>query len=206
MIVPGACSAWRKKAVLEARGYSDSTLAEDCDLTLTLHKLGYQIIQDIEAEAYTEAPSTLKYLAKQRFRWIYGNIQAFWKHRDMIFNTSYSWLGLFVLPRAIVSLLMQILFAPFLLLVSITNILSGQYLIVVVFFIISLVILLIAAIIGIAFAKEKYIHLYATPFYRIMYGPLRTFILYASVLTALKGLHVGWGKIARSGTVQIPVD
>ena len=206
MIVPGACSAWRKEAIVRANGYSDATLAEDCDLTLMMHKLGYKVIQDLDAEAYTEAPMTLKNLAKQRFRWIFGNIQAFWKHRDMIFSRHYGWLGLFVIPRAIISIMMQIIFAPLLLLVSLGNILSGEYMIVLVYFIISVFILLIAATIGIIFAREKYVHLLATPFYRIAYGPMRTFILYASVITAVKGLHVGWGKIARTGTVTIRMD
>src|SRR5262249_56912194 len=40
-VVPGAGSAWRKRAVEEAGGFSADTLAEDTDLTLTIRRLGY---------------------------------------------------------------------------------------------------------------------------------------------------------------------
>ncbi len=50
-IVPGACAAWRKDAILSAGGYSEDTLAEDCDLSLTLHRLGWGVTQDDSAFA-----------------------------------------------------------------------------------------------------------------------------------------------------------
>jgi cellulose synthase/poly-beta-1,6-N-acetylglucosamine synthase-like glycosyltransferase/peptidoglycan/xylan/chitin deacetylase (PgdA/CDA1 family) len=206
LIAPGACSAWRKNAVIEAGGYSGSTLAEDCDLTLSVRKAGYRVIQDNEAEAYTEAPLTLKSLAKQRFRWVFGNIQTFWKHRDMIFRRQYRWLGLFVIPRTLVSISLQLLFTPLLLVVTLSNLLAGEFKMILFYFSLSNIILLVAAIIGIIFAGERYRHLVATPFYRLAYGPMRTFLLYASIVTALKGLHVGWSKLARTGTVSETLD
>jgi biofilm PGA synthesis N-glycosyltransferase PgaC len=57
-IVPGACAAWRREALVRAGGYSHDTLAEDADLTLTLQRLGYSIAQENEAVAWTEAPMT----------------------------------------------------------------------------------------------------------------------------------------------------
>jgi biofilm PGA synthesis N-glycosyltransferase PgaC len=202
MIVPGACSAWRKSAILAANGYSSSTLAEDCDLTLMVRKTGYRIIQDNEAEAYTEAPQTLRNLAKQRFRWIFGNIQAFWKHRDMIFTRQYGWLGSFVIPRTVLSLSMQLIFAPLLLFVSFGNIISGEMTVVLFYFALSNLILLFAALVGVLFARERFRHLAATPFYRLAYGPMRTFLLYSSFITALRGLHVGWNKVTRTSSVN----
>jgi cellulose synthase/poly-beta-1,6-N-acetylglucosamine synthase-like glycosyltransferase len=42
-VVPGAIGAFRKKAILEAGGFTSDTLAEDCDLTMRMHRIGYEI-------------------------------------------------------------------------------------------------------------------------------------------------------------------
>ena len=50
-IVPGACAAWRREALVRAGGYSHDTMAEDADLTLSLQRLGYSIVQENQAVA-----------------------------------------------------------------------------------------------------------------------------------------------------------
>src|SRR5216110_1182801 len=97
-VVPGAISALRKDAINEAGGLSLQTLAEDTDLTLSLHRRGQRIVYVPEAIAWTEAPETVRTLARQRFRWAYGTLQCLWKHRDMVFNWNYRALGWFSLP------------------------------------------------------------------------------------------------------------
>jgi cellulose synthase/poly-beta-1,6-N-acetylglucosamine synthase-like glycosyltransferase len=39
-VVPGAIGAFRKGAILQAGGFTTDTLAEDCDLTMRLHRIG----------------------------------------------------------------------------------------------------------------------------------------------------------------------
>src|SRR5438874_6585019 len=97
-VVPGAISAIRKSAIDHAGGLSLGTLAADPELTLALHKRGHRMIYVPEAIAWTEAPETVKTLARQRFRWAYGTLQCLWKHRDMVFNWNYRALGWFSLP------------------------------------------------------------------------------------------------------------
>src|SRR5262249_41070059 len=97
-VVPGAVGAWRRDAVVLAGLYSSQTLAEDTDLTFKVRRLGYRIITDNEAFAYTEAPDTLKNLSKQRFRWAYGTLQCLWKHRDAFFNRQYGAFGFVAMP------------------------------------------------------------------------------------------------------------
>jgi peptidoglycan/xylan/chitin deacetylase (PgdA/CDA1 family)/GT2 family glycosyltransferase/spore germination protein YaaH len=87
-VVPGAISAIRREAIIAAGGFSHDTLAEDTDLTLAIHRAGYKVAYAPEAIAYTEAPETLRQLARQRFRWAFGTLQCVWKHRDMVFNPS----------------------------------------------------------------------------------------------------------------------
>ena len=80
-VVPGAIGAWRRDVVIEAGGFSDQTLAEDQDLTMTLLREGWHIAYAERAVALTEAPDTMRGLARQRFRWSFGTLQCAWKHR-----------------------------------------------------------------------------------------------------------------------------
>ena len=97
-VVPGAVGAWRKKLILDLGGFGHDTLAEDTDLTLAIRRLGYRIRYEQDAIAYTEAPEDTKGLAKQRFRWAFGTLQAAWKHRDAMFVPRYGTLGFVALP------------------------------------------------------------------------------------------------------------
>jgi cellulose synthase/poly-beta-1,6-N-acetylglucosamine synthase-like glycosyltransferase len=99
-VVPGAVSGLRLTAIAEVGGISTDTLAEDTDLTLSLHKCGYRICYASQAIAWTEAPETLRTFAKQRFRWAFGTLQCLWKHRELLFNARFKALGWFSLPSA----------------------------------------------------------------------------------------------------------
>ncbi len=81
-VVPGAIGAWRTRALRGVGGYRSDTLAEDMDLTWRIHRAGWAIANEPRAYAYTEAPSTLNGLLKQRFRWTFGTLQCLWKHRS----------------------------------------------------------------------------------------------------------------------------
>jgi cellulose synthase/poly-beta-1,6-N-acetylglucosamine synthase-like glycosyltransferase len=99
-VVPGAVSAFRREALDQAGGLSDDTLAEDTDLTLTLHRHGWRIAYAPDAIAWTEAPETWRALAKQRVRWAFGTMQCLWKHRDLTFNPRHPAIGFFSMPSA----------------------------------------------------------------------------------------------------------
>lgn len=202
MIVPGACGAWRKSAITELGGYTGQTLAEDFDLTLTMQQAGYTVLQDNEAISYTESPLDVTSLMRQRFRWIFGNIQTFWKHRSMLLRRRYGWLGMYVLPTAIFNLIVPILFIPVVFVVEVENLLAGNYLVIALFFCATITLQLITATAGVLLARESLTHLLAIPLTRFVYSPLRSFLLYRSLLRAAKGSHVGWNKLQRSGTVH----
>ena len=57
------------------------TLAEDTDLTLAIGRTGRRVVYAEDARAWTEAPSSLGDLWRQRYRWSYGTMQAVWKHK-----------------------------------------------------------------------------------------------------------------------------
>lgn len=200
MVVPGACGAWRKSVIVQAGGLSRGTLAEDCELTLKIQRLGrYKVLQDNAAISYTEAPEELHSLIKQRFRWTFGSIQALWKHRGMIFNEHYRFLGVFVMPYAAITIILPLVFWPLLMLVGLQNLLAGNYAVIVIYFAVVLAVQFAVAAIGIWLGHAPKKYLLAVPFARFIYGPIRMYVLYKTVMVALRGSHVGWNKLARTG-------
>ncbi len=203
VIAPGACSAWRKRAIIEAGGYSGATMAEDCDLTLAVHKAGYEVLQDFGAVALTESPETMRDISKQRFRWLFGTLQSYWKHRDVFFRKKYRWLGFYVMPRSVFGILMQIIFTPLLLIVAIANIAAGNLNSILLFSAVAFGILVFYSLFALILAHEKYRHILATPGFRLVYSPLRSILLYATAIAVLGGLQTGWNKVVRHGSVTL---
>ena len=201
-IVPGACAAWRKVAISEVGGYSDTTLAEDCDLCLSLHRAGWRVTQDDEAFAFTEAPADVDSLLAQRTRWTYGTLQSIFKHRDMLFRRRYGLLGCFVLPNYVLTIVLPVLFLPLITTMSVLAVRAQGFQVLGLYFVIFLAAHLIVAAVGIALMREKPHHLLMVPIYRIVYEPLRAYLLYTSTYLALRGVRMGWKKLARSGAID----
>jgi cellulose synthase/poly-beta-1,6-N-acetylglucosamine synthase-like glycosyltransferase/peptidoglycan/xylan/chitin deacetylase (PgdA/CDA1 family) len=111
-VVPGALGAWRKEAIEAAGGITADTVAEDADLTIAIRRLGWRIGYEEEAIGWTEAPETASALIGQRFRWTFGTLQSFWKHRDTLFRPKYGTLGSIALPNIFVFQLMLPLISP----------------------------------------------------------------------------------------------
>jgi cellulose synthase/poly-beta-1,6-N-acetylglucosamine synthase-like glycosyltransferase/peptidoglycan/xylan/chitin deacetylase (PgdA/CDA1 family)/spore germination protein YaaH len=110
-VVPGAIGAWRTSAVIKADGYPINTVAEDADLTMNLLEQGYKVIYEDRALAFTEAPTTMNGLMRQRFRWSFGILQAVFKHKQA-FRTNRA-MGLFALPNIIIFQILLPLVSPF---------------------------------------------------------------------------------------------
>ncbi|MEU0193065.1 glycosyltransferase [Streptomyces afghaniensis] len=85
--VPGAIGAFRRDAVIGVGGVSEDTLAEDTDLTMALWRAGWRVLYEESAVAWTEVPTSVKQLWRQRYRWCYGTLQAMWKHRGALLGT-----------------------------------------------------------------------------------------------------------------------
>ncbi|MEU6912989.1 glycosyltransferase [Streptomyces olindensis] len=85
--VPGAIGAFRRDAVIGVGGVSEDTLAEDTDLTMALWRAGWRVLYEESAVAWTEVPTTVRQLWRQRYRWCYGTLQAMWKHRGALVAT-----------------------------------------------------------------------------------------------------------------------
>ncbi|MGO4186763.1 bifunctional polysaccharide deacetylase/glycosyltransferase family 2 protein [Pseudarthrobacter sp. TAF60_1] len=203
-IVPGACAAWRREALVKAGGYSHDTLAEDADLTLSLQQLGYSIVQENEAVAWTEAPLTVKGLFKQRLRWTYGNIQTLYKHRKMLFNPKYGALGLLTMPYALVSVLVPLVFMPLTVIVAVNSLIHGEWEAIALFSAFVAATHMLISIVAILMVRENVLHLLMVPIYRLIYEPLRAYVVFGSALLALRGTAVGWYRPERTNSVALP--
>jgi cellulose synthase/poly-beta-1,6-N-acetylglucosamine synthase-like glycosyltransferase/peptidoglycan/xylan/chitin deacetylase (PgdA/CDA1 family)/spore germination protein YaaH len=216
-VVPGAVGAWRRDVLREIGGFPADTLAEDQDLTIAIQTRGYRVQFDPSAVAWTEAPATVKGLAKQRFRWAYGTLQCLWKYRGITFNPAYEELGLVALPQVWLFQILLTTLAPVADLLLLWQ-LVGEYInytqhvgtytgdnlrIVIIYYAIFIVVDLLAAMAGFLLEKgEDWRLLLWLPLQRFGYRQIMYYVVLRSLWTALRGPFVGWGKLERHGTVK----
>jgi len=200
-VVPGAVSALRRSAIQAAGGFSNDTLAEDTDLTLTLHRLDYRIEYAPEAVAWTEAPETFGTLAKQRFRWAFGTMQCLWKHRDLIFNPRFGALGWFSLPNIWFIQIGLVAVTPLVDAILLYSLIFGHAAGIWYWFAAVLGMDLFLATLACWMDGER-LHkaLLILPM-RFIYRPLLAWVIWRSLLRALKGAFVSWGKLERTASV-----
>ena len=208
-VVPGAIGAFKKTAVIEAGGFTSDTLAEDCDLTMRLHRKGYQVHNCTTAISYTEAPETMKQFLKQRFRWSFGIMQSFWKHRDAVFNPRYKNFGMVALPNILIFQIILPFLAPFADLILVLSLIAASMGIIppslgniVLFYGVFTLIDVAGAAIAFSFEKEDYRKLLWIIPQRFVYRQLMYYILIKSFNRALKGELQGWGVLKRTGNVK----
>jgi cellulose synthase/poly-beta-1,6-N-acetylglucosamine synthase-like glycosyltransferase/peptidoglycan/xylan/chitin deacetylase (PgdA/CDA1 family) len=201
-VVPGAAGAWRKSLVIQAGGFGNATLAEDTDLTLAIRRLGYRIRYDEEAVAYTEAPEDTRSLARQRFRWSFGTLQAAWKHREVTFDPRYGSLGIVALPSIWLFQVLLSALSPFADLAMIIALFAGNWRVVLVYYGAFFVLELLTGLLAYGLEGEPPRDLVLLFFQRVYYRMLMQWVLLRSVLYAIRGGLVGWGKIERRASVQ----
>ena len=217
-VVPGAIGAWRRKAVLEVGGYSDDNLAEDADLTVRLALSGWRIVSRPEARALTEAPEALHAFLKQRFRWMFGMLQVAYKHKSAPFLQP-TGVSLICIPNILIFQFGFTLLAPFMdailfwtLLIAlgsvfgITNAPIENLTFIAAYWVVFQTIDVSAAAAGIYFNGERryWRLLPLVLLQRFTYRQLLYWTASKVLLAALRGVLVGWGRLARSGNVQLP--
>ncbi len=202
-VVPGAISALRKSAVFQAGGISTDTLAEDTDLTLSLHRQKFRIVYAPDALAFTEAPETIGALAKQRFRWAFGTIQCLWKHRDMVLNPHYKALGCFSLPGIWFFQVLLVAVAPLIDVTLLLSLLVGKVcLSLYIYFMVFLLMDFLLAALACIMEHEPLRQAWLTIPMRFVYRPMLSWVIWKSLFKAAKGVLVGWGKLERTASVS----
>lgn len=97
--VSGAFGIFRRRTVMEVGGYSRSTVGEDIEIIVRIHrymceqKRPYTIKFIPDPVCWTEAPESLRVLARQRIRWQRGALETFFTHLRMLFNPRYGRVG-----------------------------------------------------------------------------------------------------------------
>jgi cellulose synthase/poly-beta-1,6-N-acetylglucosamine synthase-like glycosyltransferase len=218
-VVPGAVGAWRRVALDAVGGYPEDTLAEDQDLTIAIQRQGWRVAYDVEAIALTEAPETFKALGKQRFRWSFGTLQCLWKHRAVLKTGKPLGLAWFGMPQA---WLFQIIFAAVSPVIDLALLLSiimtavrvqqhgwaqtqSDVLRMLVYWAVFVGIDLLAGWIAYRLepTRQRFPALLMV-IQRFYYRQLMYGIVLRSISAALRGRHVGWGKLERTGSVSSP--
>jgi len=202
-VVPGAISAVRKDALDEAGGLSLETLAEDTDLTLTLHKHRQRIVYVPEAVAWTEAPESVRTLARQRFRWAYGTLQCLWKHRDMVFNWKYRALGWFSLPSVWFFQIILVAITPMVDLFLLVSLPFGAWRALLPFIITFLAMDVILATLACILEREPVTRAWRILPMRLIYRPMLSYCIWKAILRGIKGAWVSWGKLERTASVPV---
>jgi cellulose synthase/poly-beta-1,6-N-acetylglucosamine synthase-like glycosyltransferase/peptidoglycan/xylan/chitin deacetylase (PgdA/CDA1 family)/spore germination protein YaaH len=202
-VVPGAISAIRKDAIDQAGGLSLETLAEDTDLTLALHKDRQQIVYVPEAIAWTEAPETVRSLARQRFRWAYGTLQCLWKHRDMVFNWNYRALGWFSLPSVWFFQIILVAITPMVDLFLLASLPFGVWRAVLPFVITFLAMDVFLATLACILEREPIRQAWRILPMRLIYRPMLSYCIWKAILLGIKGAWVSWGKLERTASVPV---
>ncbi|HEY3186382.1 MAG TPA: glycosyltransferase family 2 protein [Solirubrobacteraceae bacterium] len=207
--VPGAIGAFRREALAGVGGVSSATLAEDTDVTIAVGRAGWQVVYAEYARAWTEAPSSLGALWRQRYRWSYGTIQAVWKHRHalrhlrdpaerrlalvglpflVLFQMALPLGALFVDPLALYGI-------AFLNPVGIAALWLGFN-----------AIQLAMAAYAFRLDGESLRPLWALPLQQFVYRQLTYLVVVASFVTALEGRRQGWHHLSRTGDVEVAVS
>ncbi|MGN6207168.1 glycosyltransferase [Asticcacaulis sp.] len=217
MVVPGAVGAWRRSALAEVGNYPHNTLAEDQDLTIAIQRKGWKVAYDQDAVAWTEAPESFGALMKQRFRWAFGTLQCLWKHRG-IYRTGQpkglAWIGL---PQAWLFQIVFSVISPLIDFALVVNIIatlvqvsqhgwaqtSGDLGRMLAYWLTFLAIDALCG--GIAYwlePREKRYPVFWLLSQRFVYRQIMYYVVLKALMSAGRGMYVGWGKLERSGRLD----
>jgi cellulose synthase/poly-beta-1,6-N-acetylglucosamine synthase-like glycosyltransferase/peptidoglycan/xylan/chitin deacetylase (PgdA/CDA1 family) len=203
--VPGAIGAFRRDVLLEVGGVSGDTLAEDTDLTLAIGRTGRRVVYAEDARAWTEAPSTLGGLWRQRYRWSFGTMQAVWKHRHATFSRDprETRIGRRALPYMLLFQILLPILAPLIDVFAIYGLVFGDPWRVVVAW--SAFNALQVALAAYAFRldHESLRPLWALPLQQFVYRQLMYVVIIESTISALVGIRAHWKTIPRTGDVEV---
>ncbi|QKG77214.1 Poly-beta-1,6-N-acetyl-D-glucosamine synthase [Streptococcus canis] len=99
LIISGAFGLFKKDVVVAVGGYDTKTLGEDMELVMKLHffcrnnQLPYQICYETDAICWSQAPTSLGDLRKQRRRWFLGLYQCLKKYKSIFANYRFGAVG-----------------------------------------------------------------------------------------------------------------
>jgi cellulose synthase/poly-beta-1,6-N-acetylglucosamine synthase-like glycosyltransferase/peptidoglycan/xylan/chitin deacetylase (PgdA/CDA1 family) len=198
--VPGAIGAFRRGALAYVGGVSTDTLAEDTDVTMALCRSPWRVVYAPDALAWTEVPTTLRQLWKQRYRWSYGTMQAMWKHRRSVIESGQSGrFGRYCLTYLTLFQVLLPLIAPVVDVFSLYGLVFLNPVHVAAFWLSFVALQAIAGGYALRLDGERLRSLWLLPLQQVVYRQLMYLVTVQSVMTALLGTRQRWQVIRRVG-------
>lgn len=108
LVISGGYGIFRKDAIIAVGGYDTHSMGEDMDMTMRLHrhyrknKIKFRMKYVPESICWTQAPTTLKDLTKQRERWHFGLMDCMDKYKEMLLRPRYGTVGMFMFPYMVI--------------------------------------------------------------------------------------------------------
>ena len=215
MLISGAMGIFDRETVIKAGGYSTKTVGEDMELVLRMRRFmtennsKYEVTYIPDPLCWTEVPSDLKSLRKQRTRWTRGLVESLKTHRKLFFNPKFNKLGMLGYPYWFFFewLSPLIAFGGFIytiILILTSGINWPFYLLLFVFVYSFAVFLTTWAILFEEITFHKYkrkrdvFKLIATAFVEPFFYPVHTYFAVRGNIEALRGKK-SWGTAERSG-------
>jgi len=104
LLISGALGMFDREIVIKAGGYRTDTVGEDMELVVRIRRYmadnneAYDVVYIPDPLCWTEVPSSLKVLARQRSRWTRGTLETLITHRKLFLNRKYKKLGMLGYP------------------------------------------------------------------------------------------------------------
>ena len=215
MLISGAMGMFDRETVIKSGGYSTKTVGEDMELVLRMrrymaeHDSEYEVTYIPDPLCWTEVPSDLKSMRKQRTRWTRGLVESLWTHRKMLFNRHYGRLGLLGYPYWLLfewaSPLIAFAGMVYTIYLAITGSLNLPFFLLLFLFVYTFSISLTTwAILFEEITFHKYrrkrdvLRLIGTAMLEPFFYPVHTYFAVRGNFEAMRGKK-GWGKAERSG-------
>ncbi|MGR6316654.1 bifunctional polysaccharide deacetylase/glycosyltransferase family 2 protein [Micromonospora soli] len=198
--IPGAIGAFRREVLLAVGGVPADTLAEDTDLTMKVLRAGWRVVYEETAIAWTEAPSSLRQLWRQRYRWCYGTMQAMWKHRHALREPGAGGkLGRRGLPYLTVFQIVLPLAAPAVDVFALYGLLFLPWSELALAWLGLLLLQAGTAAYALRLDRERFGPLWTLPFQQLVYRQVMCLVVVQSVVTAAVGNRLRWQRMVRTG-------
>ncbi|HUF18857.1 MAG TPA: glycosyltransferase [Thermoanaerobaculia bacterium] len=87
----GTAGIWRRQAIIDAGGWSSSTVTEDLDLSYRAQLAGWKFVFLPAVTVPGEVPASLNGFQEQQYRWVKGSMQTARKLLPAILKSSLPW-------------------------------------------------------------------------------------------------------------------
>ncbi len=153
-----------------------------------------------EARSLTEAPDTMRDLAKQRFRWSFGTFQCLGKHADLFFQGSVGWIAL---PNIFIFQIIFPLLAPIGDLVFLLALFRGEFMLLIYSYIFFTIMDATGSIFAFILEKKPKKTMLLILIQRFYYRQFLYVTILRAIIAMLRGQRYGWNKLQRTGTVTL---